>query len=281
MARPHTLHEARLLRVIAYIHDNPAGDLSLDALADVAAMSRFHWHRLYRAMTGETCAQAVKRLRMHKAAGLLVETDLSVSEIGARVAYPASASFSRAFADIYHLSPGAFRAEGQRPLDTTRITIGDKIMHDVEIREVPPLYLATLEHRGPYPEIARAFQSLYAIIGANGLFPKVGHGVAVYFDDPGSTPASELRSLAGATLPAGTELPASLTAHEVPGGRMAVLTYKGPYSGLPGIYDYIYGTWLAASDAEPADHPSFEVYLNDPTDTAPEDLLTEVCVPLR
>ncbi|MEO0937704.1 MAG: AraC family transcriptional regulator [Pseudomonadota bacterium] len=274
-------HEARLLRVIAYIHDNPGGDLSLDTLADVAAMSRFHWHRLFRALMGETCAQAVKRLRMYKAAALLVETDLPVAEIGVRVAYPAPASFSRAFSDIYRLSPGAFWAEGQRPLDTTRITIGEKIMHDVEIREVPPLHLATLEHRGPYPEIARAFQSLYAIIGANGLFPKIGQGVAVYFDDPGSTQAAELRSLAGATVPEGTDLPQSLTAHVVPGGRMAVLTYKGPYSGLPGIYDYLYGTWLATSDVEPADHPSFEVYLNDPTDTAPEDLLTEVCVPLR
>ena len=46
-------YEKRLLRVISYIHDNPAGDLSLDTLADVAAMSRFHWHRVFSAMMGE------------------------------------------------------------------------------------------------------------------------------------------------------------------------------------------------------------------------------------
>ena len=39
-------NEKRLLRVLDHIHDNPAGDLSLDALSDVAAMSRFHWHRV-------------------------------------------------------------------------------------------------------------------------------------------------------------------------------------------------------------------------------------------
>jgi len=49
-------YETRILRVLAYIHDNPTADLSLDRLADVAAMSRFHWHRVFRAMTGETCA---------------------------------------------------------------------------------------------------------------------------------------------------------------------------------------------------------------------------------
>jgi len=60
-----------------------------------------------------------------------------------------------------------------------------------------------------------------------------------------------------------------------------VLSDEGAYSGLPAIYDYMYGRWRAGSDAEAADHPGFEVYRNDPTDTAPADLLTEVCVPLR
>ena len=68
-------NEKRLLRVFDHIHDNPAGDLSLDALSDVAAMSRFHWHRVFRAMTGETLAQAVRRIRMQRASYLLVMTD--------------------------------------------------------------------------------------------------------------------------------------------------------------------------------------------------------------
>jgi AraC family transcriptional regulator len=60
-------YEQRILRVLNYIHDTPAGDLSLDQLADVAAMSRFHWHRVFHAVTGETCAQAVRRIRLHRA----------------------------------------------------------------------------------------------------------------------------------------------------------------------------------------------------------------------
>lgn len=55
-------YEVRLLRVLAHIHDHVDGDLSLDALADVACMSRFHWHRVFRAMTGETLADAVRRI---------------------------------------------------------------------------------------------------------------------------------------------------------------------------------------------------------------------------
>ena len=55
---------------------------------------------------------------------------------------------------------------------------------------------------------------------------------------------------------------------------------KGPYTLLPTAYDQIYGTWLPASGEVPSDYPSFEIYLNSPMDTAPEDLLTQICVPL-
>ncbi len=273
-------HEDRILRVIAYIHDNPAADLSLDRLAEVAAMSRFHWHRLFRAMTGETCAAAVKRLRMHRAATLVVQSNLPLAEIGARVAYPDPASFSRAFSNIFGVPPSTFRSIGKMPLDTTRIQKGDHQMHDVEIREMPPFRLAALAHQGAYPEISRAFESLYAILVSRGLLGKIGNGIAIYHDDPSSLPESELRSHAAVTLNEGTPVPNGLEPYNLPGGRAAVLTYKGPYAGLPTVYDYLYGSWLANSQEEPAAHPSYEVYLNDPSQTAPEDLVTEVCIPL-
>lgn len=65
-------YEHRVLRVLQYIRENPAGDLSLDALAEVGTTSRFHWHRVFPALTGETCAQAVRRIRLSLAANLLI-----------------------------------------------------------------------------------------------------------------------------------------------------------------------------------------------------------------
>jgi AraC family transcriptional regulator len=56
---------------------------------------------------------------------------------------------------------------------------------------------------------------------------------------------------------------------------------KGPYSNLKPAYDWVYGAWLPHSGREPADCPPFEDYLNTPQDTAPNDLLTEIHVPLR
>ena len=66
-----TAYFDRIGRVSNHIHDNLDAPLDLDTLAEVAAMSRFHWHRVYRAMMGETAAQTVKRLRLARAASFV------------------------------------------------------------------------------------------------------------------------------------------------------------------------------------------------------------------
>lgn len=274
-------YEDRIIRVIDYIYDNPTGDLSLDRLADVAAMSRFHWHRVFRAMTGETCAAAVKRIRMHRASVLLVQGDDPVAQVGAAVGYSDLASFTRAFSESFGMPPAAFRKSGQVVPRKLQFLKGDPDMLDVEIKTVPERRLAALSHQGAYPEIGRTFQSLYAMIGARGLFGQITEGVAVFHDDPGAKPAAELHSHAGVTLKDGVAVPEGLEPYEIPGGRAAVALFKGPYSGLPAAYDHLYCTWLPGSGEELGNHPSYEVYLNDPTKTAPEDLLTHVVMPLR
>lgn len=274
-------YEKRMLRVIAYIYDNPTGDLSLDALADVAAMSRFHWHRVFRAMTGETCATAVKRIRMHLASAALVQTDRPIPEIAASIGYPQMASFSRAFADLYGATPARFRANGQIAPRPMNVTAQEMKMDNVEIRDLPERALLALEHRGAYQEVGRSFQSLFAIIGARGLFGKIGHGVMVCFDDVSSTPVEDLRSYAAVTLTEPLDAPDGLERYDIPAGRAAVLTYTGPYSGLPEAWNAIYCDWLSASDEEMADRPPYEVYLNDPTTTPPDQLVTEIVIPLK
>ena len=66
------LYENRLRRVSAYIHDHLDEDLDMERLAEIACLSSYHWHRIYRAIYGETLAATVKRLRLHRAAGDIV-----------------------------------------------------------------------------------------------------------------------------------------------------------------------------------------------------------------
>lgn len=72
-----------------------------------------------------------------------------------------------------------------------------------------------------------------------------------------------------------------MASHVLPAGRCAVLTYQGPYSGIATVYDALFGNWLPKSGEEPAYIPCFELYLNSPRETSPEDLLTKICLPLK
>ena len=94
------LYESRLRRVSAYIHDHLDEELDMERLAEIACLSSYHWHRIYRAIYGETLAATVKRLRLHRAAGDIVRTDLDISEIAKRSGYPNLQSFNRIFKSV-------------------------------------------------------------------------------------------------------------------------------------------------------------------------------------
>jgi len=273
-------YEDRILRVLAYIHDHSAGDLSLDALADVAAMSRFHWHRVFRAITGETCAQAVRRIRLHRAACWLVQTDKPVAQIAGQVGYPNVKSFARAFSEAYGSSPAAFRKGGQVRPPNPQFKTGEYPMHPVTTRTEPARRLVALPHKGAYAEIGKSFEAFVALCETRQLWPQLGASIGLYLDSPEAVPEDQLRSYAGAEY-RGDETPEGMENLQIPGGKTAVLTYKGPYSGLHTAYHSLFGNWLPQSGEEPADQPSYEIYLNDPRETAPEDLLTEICLPLK
>ena len=275
-----TRYEDRVLRVLTYIHDNPAGDLSLDALADVAAMSRFHWHRVFRALTGETCAQAVRRLRLHRAATWLLQSDRPVPQIAAEIGYPNLKSFTRAFSQAYGRSPATFRKTGQVLPSHPHFKTGEYPMHPVTTRTEPTRRIIALPHKGAYSEIGRSFEAFRALCESRQLWPQKGPVNGIYMDNPEAVPADQLRSYAGAEY-RGDETPEGMEGMNIPGGKTAVLTFKGPYSSIHAAYDSLFGNWLPTSGEEPADQPCYEVYLNDPRETAPEDLLTEICLPLK
>ncbi|MFN3577592.1 MAG: GyrI-like domain-containing protein [Tabrizicola sp.] len=190
-------------------------------------------------------------------------------------------SFTRCFTEAFLMSPTAFRKRGElRPFVRAPLPRRDP-MHPVEIRSEPAIRLAAVPHKGAYFEISRAFQKLSAIMASRDLFRNAGRMIAVFYDDPQSVAEPDLRSHAGFEINGRSDLSSPLEDVTLPAGRQAVLTYKGPYAGLPAAYDELFGIWLPQSGEEPADAPSFEVYLNSPMDTDPEDLITELHLPLK
>ena len=152
-------------------------------------------------------------------------------------------------------------------------------MAEISIQGRPAYHLLVTEHRGAANRIGEAFDRLVAWGAPRGLLGPGRLGVSIYLTDM-SLPEASQRSLAGFTVDGDilSDDP-RITPYDLPAGRHAVALHKGPYAQIGKTWRALY-SWLAASENQPADRPAFEVSLNNPRFTSPEDLLTEVCVPL-
>jgi AraC family transcriptional regulator len=103
------LVDRRLRRALEFMHDNCGRELTLSEIAAAAYLSEFHFARLFKKLTGATPHAYLASVRLERARRLLVETDLALSEIGARVGYVSQSHFTKVFRAATGLTPKAFR----------------------------------------------------------------------------------------------------------------------------------------------------------------------------
>lgn len=274
-------YSRRLQRVAEHIWAHLDEPMDLAELAEIACFSPFHFHRIYRATMGETVAETLVRLRLMRAARQLAHEQVPIVEIARRAGYGSTAAFSRAFRASYGRPPSAFRADKADCAETALLTpAAGAASMKVEIQILGPMRLAYVPHKGPPQTVGRAFDRLMAWAGPRGLTLPAHWGVAVWTGDMINTPPEDQAAIAGLTVGPEVQADETVAIYEVPGGRHAVVLYKGPFVHIGRAHDLLFA-WLPASGEEPADRPLFEINFNDPRRTAPEDLLTQVCLPLR
>jgi AraC family transcriptional regulator len=272
-------HTARIARVVDYLHDHIEDELNLDTLADVAAMSRWHWHRVYTAMQGETAAATVRRLRLARSADRLANSDLDLAAIAERAGYTTAEAFGRAFRQAYGMTPGVYRERGSHAQFKAANRASDATGFPVEIVALPEMRCISVAHKGAYMSISRAFEQLFATAGPAGLVTRQSPMIGVYFDDPDVVDEAGLRS--AACLAVEGAVPDGVETMITQGGTYARLSYTGPYADMRDAYRWLMGVWLPASGREAADGPMMELYLNSPADTAPADLRTDILLPIE
>jgi AraC family transcriptional regulator len=293
--------------------------LDLQALARVAALSPFHFHRVFRGALGETPLELHRRLRLERAAHELLEGSMPVTTVAFAAGYETHESFTRAFREHYQCSPSDFRQSrdldregcarprqielpsrsglhfqpGRSGKPEIHFTTGGPAMN-VEIKELPERRIAAVTHVGPYNRISEAFGRLGEIAGRAGLIGPAPVMLGVYYDDPETTPAAELRSQAALVIAEDAKIPAELAEGRIPGGRYAVTTHIGPYEQLGDVWARFMGEWLPKSghrvrDGQAADpvelgntgERGHEIYRNTPADVPKEELVTELYIPLE
>jgi len=150
----------------------------------------------------------------------------------------------------------------------------------VQIKKVEPRRVAFVRHVGPYAEVGRAWDKLMPVMGKEGLVDGNTVCLGVCYDDPEITPPAKLRYDACVTIDEDFSGDGEIGVRIIPGGEYAVTTHVGPYTELGKTYAMLVGQWLPRSGRSLGTTPCYEVYLNSPESTAPEDLITDIYAPL-
>jgi AraC family transcriptional regulator len=274
-------YRERIVRTLVHIQEHLDQELDLDEAAAVAAFSRFHFHRIFRGLVGETFREHVRRLRLERAARDLKVLDVPVVQIALAAGFETHEAFTRAFGDMFKVTPSAFRAGAHADAGCGYCAPQYGEPPVVEVKELAPMRFVFLRHVGPYNQVGGTWGRLMSWAGRHGLLGPGMKLLGLVHDDPDVTPPDKVRYDAAVTVSRPVQPEGEFGVMEIPGGSYAVYTHKGPYEGLGKAYQRIYGGWLPQSGRALRDSPPFEEYVNSPMDTRPEELVTVLHVPLE
>src|SRR6476659_6406638 len=266
----------RIDRVIDYLRGNLDRPVKLAELADVACFSEFHFHRIFRAVSGETLNSFTNRLRLEKAARLLRYSDQSLTAIALDCGFSSSATFSRAFRSGYDISPSQFRKSGEikkskicKELFSAQeyllpMTAAEKrAAFPVRLIDVPERQVAYIRVTNSFEgdRVLAAFRKMIEWAKSQDIFSQgVLFGMSV--DDPHVTPKHLYRYevCLASSLP--FQCREGISRLKMPAMRYAAARVSGDIRMVTTATDYLFRGWLINSDYEPEHAPGLEIFLD-------------------
>jgi AraC family transcriptional regulator len=289
-------YNERLLKVLVYIQSHLDEDLALEELAAIAHFSPYHFHRIFSGMVGESLREHVRRLRLERAALRLKRGRDSVTCVAFGAGYESHQAFTRAFAALFGVVPSVFR-RNHRPLAFPSAPSGvhfvpnggPAALHvpseggpmEVRIETLPPQRVAFIRHIGPYREVGATIGRLYAWAVPRGYRPPQTRFLGLAHDDPQITPPEKRRYDACVVVDDSFTGEGEVGVQEIAGGDYAVTIHQGPYTRVSETLARLCGEWAPQSGRELRSAPTFAIFLNDPSVTPPQELRTELYMPLE
>ncbi|MCH9813606.1 MAG: AraC family transcriptional regulator [Epsilonproteobacteria bacterium] len=267
-------------KVIFYIEQHYDRELTLEELAKVAGFSKYHFHRIFKSIVDERLGDYIRRVRLQDSTIKLINNQ-KITDIALSSGYETNASFSKAFKKHFGMTPKAFaqsvkKREGVKMLEPALVTL-------------EPLEVLYVRREGDYHTSAplaweavcgfaygQKYKNHKSLMGDEAVMIGISH------DDPHTTPIEKLRYDACVSWDDKSVDPeGEVFGKTIEGGKYAMFLHKGAYEGLQNTYDLIWN-WVTESGVELKDLPVFEKYLNkDPRKTKPQNLRTEIYLPIK
>ncbi len=298
-------YKSRIYKTLDYIEKNIEKQFTLEELSSIANFSKFHFHRIFQGLVGETPFKFILRLRLEKAASLIkLNNKESISEIACKCGFTDISIFSRNFKNYFKISATNYRNEksnlsqinsNNNQLEknsimyfcssskTIKWRTNMKLNKSVEVKELPEMTVAYIRHIGPYKGNEKLFETLWGKIctwaGAKGLMNQPNlQFITIYHDDPNITDDEKLRMSVCITVPPETKIDGEFGKMVIESGKYLIARFEINSNEFQEAWEWVYREWLPTSGYQPDDKPCFENYPEQPKDGK---FKVDICVPIK
>ena len=272
-------------KALWFIESHLAEALTLDEIAGVAGISRFHMVRAFGAATGLPVMRYVRARRLTEAARALAAGAPDILELALDADYGSHEAFTRAFRDHFGVTPEAVRAGAC--LDQLRLQ--EPIMMDSTALDHlnPPRYETSkplliagvgepINAENGGAGIPNQWHRFHQVVDdIPGRIGKTAYGVCCNGDDAGN-----FEYIAGVEVTDFSNLPRKFSRVRIPEQKYAVFTHSEHISTVRRTVNTIWNHWLPISGMKAAEAPNFERY-DEKFDPSTGNGGLEIWVPVR
>lgn len=280
-------HRRQLNRAQMFIRENLSEQITLEKLSSISGASPYHFIRVFKAYIGETPFSYIRRERILKSLAELMIDD-QITQIAMNCGFENVSSFNKAFKKFLELAPGEFRNLGKAERE--------KIIHNLKttakVKEI--MMKINMEMK---PEIIERNETIiysYGVVDSSfkeaaqhtwdeflKILPTVNEDLSKSeFMGVGEMLEEKCSYKAAISLPTNENVQIKGLKREViPHSKYAKFLLKGSYEGIWYAFDEAF-KYINESDFQIGSAPCLELYLNDPSITPEEELLTEILIPI-
>jgi len=290
------LYLEQIYKVQDYIERNIEMPLKAEALSRLVGFSPFHFQRVFSLVTGESLHSFIKRIRLEKAAYLLLsDPSRSILDIALHVGFSNQASFAKAFKSRFEMSASQYRKNKKtysksnflpkrivnQDMNVKPLSIEVKVEHEIQV-----IYV---RYSGPYKGDSQLFTSLfeklYQWAGQRQLINEKSRWFVIYHDQGDETDEDALRLSVCLSVEGNVAVGGSIGLMCLPEGKYGVGRFKVNAQEYGKAWYHMYTEWIENSPYTLDDRYAFEHY---PPQSEEEDVqeslkkqVVEIYIPIQ
>jgi AraC family transcriptional regulator len=253
-------HIDRINLIIEYIETHLDKNLDLSSLAAKSALSKYHFHRIFKALLGEQPLQYVERRRITRAAQALLKSNKRIIDIAFDFGFSSHESFTRTFKKWFLLTPSQFRKVKPNTRFENMARIGPLDLRlSKGVAKPNPLII----HKSNFSisgyvysgndtlAIDLLWEKLWKTINEQSILAGDNRFFGTCFHDLDMRNNEVFEYYAGIEYGHSKKIPKGFKIIDIPENDYAIFTHRGSIQMIEKTYDQIYGNWIPFSEYTP------------------------------